>query len=436
MDHENLQYEQGKITYTVKKDLFEQGDFTTVFLFDEKFDDADSNQSVYIRTEQIDFGKIPSKSELLDGYKNTTNEATLSNNKSTSSWAEREINELYQSSILNDSSFSLYKESITRERFIDIMVPLYEFLKNEKVMIDPEVSFKDSTNPNVLKAASIGITYGIAENMFGPDIALNREQMATILVRTLVKSGLTIDGEVSPHVFADDITISSWAKESIAVAYNLGMISGVGENKFAPGTLASNEQALVLVSRYLKNNEHIKWFSELDNDRIYLNLDDELYKIELNDAVLVNSNMTSSELMISSLDDLKTLVNISAVTKQSISYLEDSNPNVKGTALEQEAEHMKLTGSALFSGVDKIGEVMNVAISHNSFDKTFNTTITQLTNGTTTYGEAFDKVNYYDLDAKSMSGTMVNFTEIMSTLGIDVVIRYNEQWKIYEIEFK
>ena len=46
--------------------------------------------------------------------------------------------------------------------------------------------------------------------------------------------------------------ISEWAKESVQIAYSLGIINGMGDGNFAPKENALREQAFVMLSRFVE----------------------------------------------------------------------------------------------------------------------------------------------------------------------------------------
>ena len=67
-----------------------------------------------------------------------------------------------------------------------------------------------------------------------------------------------------PALFADDADISDWAKESVYFMVANNIINGVGDNKFAPKNItseeeangyanATREQALIIAVRMVEN---------------------------------------------------------------------------------------------------------------------------------------------------------------------------------------
>ena len=172
----------------------------------------------------------------------------------TSQWAEATIEKAEEVGLVPDilEGEDLTKP-ITRKEFAAVCVKLYEKLSGKSAAPARENPFADTDDAEVLKAYNAGITSGIAADKFGPDIILNREQAATMLTRVFKKAfvvGWTLkeDGKYAFHYtmppkFADDAKISDWAKPSVYFMVSHKIISGIGNNTFAPKADTPAEQA-------------------------------------------------------------------------------------------------------------------------------------------------------------------------------------------------
>ncbi len=85
---------------------------------------------------------------------------------------------------------------------------------------------------------------------FKPNDSISREQMCTMLDRfaTQFNYNMTWDGDST--IFADDEKISDWAKEAVYIMRNLGIVNGVGENKFNPQGTATRAAACTMVINF------------------------------------------------------------------------------------------------------------------------------------------------------------------------------------------
>ena len=81
---------------------------------------------------------------------------------------------------------------------------------------------------------------------------MNREQAAVILTRVYEKLRGTVPA-VSNTDFADDASVSGWAKSAVAFMAEKGMIGGVGDNQFAPQNTLSGQEALIMAERMFEN---------------------------------------------------------------------------------------------------------------------------------------------------------------------------------------
>ena len=144
-------------------------------------------------------------------------------------------------------------KDITRAEFAAVAVKTYEALSGVAAIPAVNNPFVDTNDVEVLKAYNMGITAGVSATEFQPNTLLNREQAATMLTNVFKKVSIVgwtsatnsqykLDYE-KPALFADDADISSWAKDSVYFMAANGIISGMGNNKFAPKNVTSEEEA-------------------------------------------------------------------------------------------------------------------------------------------------------------------------------------------------
>jgi len=144
-------------------------------------------------------------------------------------------------------------QDITRAEFAAVAVKVYEALSGTAAIPAVNNPFTDTGDVEVLKAYNIGAVNGTSATTYDPDALLNREQAATMLTRVFKKISLVgwtlqTDGQFTlpytkPAAFADDKDISDWAKDSVYFMAANGIINGVGNNKFAPKNVTTEEQA-------------------------------------------------------------------------------------------------------------------------------------------------------------------------------------------------
>jgi hypothetical protein len=164
-----------------------------------------------------------------------------------SSWAVPELDKAAGYGFITDRIKDNMAGDITREEFAEIAVALYEKHTGKKAEAG-NVSFTDTRNTGVLKAANLGLVTG-AGGKFDPSAFLTREQMATILFRALKVINPSADfSTTGAGTFSDDKSISSWAKEGVYYCFKAGILKGIN-NRFAPREKSTREAAVITVVR-------------------------------------------------------------------------------------------------------------------------------------------------------------------------------------------
>jgi hypothetical protein len=101
---------------------------------------------------------------------------------------------------------------------------------------------------DLLLAYQLGIVSGVGGTLFAPERRITRQEICVMLTRTI--SALRANTSVTPpdgRMFADEASIAEWAMDAVKYLYSRGIMSGVGENKIAPLSDATREQAILLV---------------------------------------------------------------------------------------------------------------------------------------------------------------------------------------------
>lgn len=94
-------------------------------------------------------------------------------------------------------------------------------------------------------ARSAGIASGYSEEEFGPDDAVTREQLVTMLWRYSGSPQAEADS-----TFSDEEAISLWADTAVSWASANGLVNGTPGNLFEPAGLATRAQAAVVLTNY------------------------------------------------------------------------------------------------------------------------------------------------------------------------------------------
>lgn len=116
------------------------------------------------------------------------------------------------------------------------------------------VTFKDTTDPFILGAYSLGIVSGKGNGMFNPDGSISRQEAAVMLSRAATVMGLNINR--SGANFKDKGQIAEWAKNSVAFVSSAkdsqngaAVMSGTQSEQFSPKDYYTRQQAIITVKR-------------------------------------------------------------------------------------------------------------------------------------------------------------------------------------------
>jgi len=181
-----------------------------------------------------------------------------------SSWAVPELDEASKYGFITESISEDMKKPVTREEMAELAVRLYEKYSGEKVAAADIDTFRDTENPEVLKAYNLDIVEGTDRfwKHFSPAATATREQVAVMLYRTI--NAMYPDAAIDKYEkaeFSDKGNISGWAAEAIGFMSSNGFIKGEG-GRIYPGETCSREMAVIIVLRifekyYQGNNEYL-----------------------------------------------------------------------------------------------------------------------------------------------------------------------------------
>ena len=94
---------------------------------------------------------------------------------------------------------------------------------------------------------TLGIVEGYSANEYAPDELLSRAEMVTIALRTMDMYAPDYTGD---DIFSD-VDGDYWAYYEISAAYEMGLVNGVGDGRFAPEQPVSFNQAVKMLVNVL-----------------------------------------------------------------------------------------------------------------------------------------------------------------------------------------
>ncbi len=210
---------------------------------------AEVTKSGYLTAKEKGLGNVYAQYHgiyaLLDITVGMVEAPSQEEGRTPSPWARDGVTQAKGRHIVPIDLQNRLQDAITRAEFCALAVPLYELVKGEE--ITGRLTFQDTTDVNVEKAAFIGVVNGMGDNFFSPETKLTREQAATMLARLAAATGS--DLPKTPPTFADNGKISSWAYDAVGQVQGADIMNGVGGGFFDPQGPYTREQSVVTMMR-------------------------------------------------------------------------------------------------------------------------------------------------------------------------------------------
>ena len=175
------------------------------------------------------------------------------------SWADDGIQYCVTHQLMSGIGNNLFGPKLTTTR-AQIVQILYNLEGEPKV--SGTTPFTDLTQDwyqdAILWAYQTGVVAGTSSTTFEPDRPVTREQIAVILMEYVTRV-LKLERTWTPadlSIFPDADSVSDWAKDAMADAVGLGLISGAsngGQTYLEPQGSATREQVATILMEFCKN---------------------------------------------------------------------------------------------------------------------------------------------------------------------------------------
>lgn len=245
---------------------------SSAFLYDPATGDVSFVPTIFITNEGVQKAVIkrPGNSIYVIAEGNKTFDDTSNH------WARLDIESLASKGIVkgNTETHFAAEDSITRAQFSALLVRSLGLSVNSSTHLDvaigtsiDSVKFSDILPDAwyasyVSVAAESGLIRGYEDGTFRPMEEITREQMTVMITRALNIAGKQVNMDSKKEnelllAFKDANDINEWAKSSVAVAIEAGIINGVTTKRFAAQEQATRAQAVVMLKRLLQHVQFI-----------------------------------------------------------------------------------------------------------------------------------------------------------------------------------
>ena len=234
-------------------------------------DDGEKRSGYPLATDEDDIGHTftaaitVTESTLYTGSLECAEEIEISNwaNPYTDvkykSWYNDVVGDVTERGLFNGMTKRTFApdSNITRGMFVTVLARMSgETVDNNVTTPFTDVKKRKYYTGAVKWASDAGIVKGMTETTFAPDSNITREQFCTMLVRYAQYKGDELTYTEEKPVFADAKSVSKYARDSVRLMQNMGIVNGRGGNKFAPKAFATRAEIAAVISRYLTATEN------------------------------------------------------------------------------------------------------------------------------------------------------------------------------------
>lgn len=171
-------------------------------------------------------------------------------------WAVEAINYMRTHEIVSGKGNNRFEPEapIKREEFAKILTLAFS-LNDDRA----ECSFEDVPRdswyyPYVANAKYSGVTVGVSDTLYGTGTNMTREDVVTMLHRLLVAERLVERVTDMSQTVSDIDEVSRYAKNSVTILYQNGVIQGSSDGAFHPKDTATRAEICQMIYNILKKN--------------------------------------------------------------------------------------------------------------------------------------------------------------------------------------
>lgn len=170
-------------------------------------------------------------------------------------WADEAITALASMDIVIGDEENRFNplEPVTRAEMTTMLVRALGIYDQAGIVMFDDVRFDDWHYPFIAAYVSQGLAEGVGDGKFAPDRPITRQEMA-VFGSNVLKALFGLEAEhteASLGVYKDGSEIADYARESVALLTEEGIMQGVTGNKFNPNGTVNRAQAAVMIYNLL-----------------------------------------------------------------------------------------------------------------------------------------------------------------------------------------
>ncbi len=169
-------------------------------------------------------------------------------------WAEESIVALTQRGIASGGGDGLYRplDGVTREEFVKLLVEAFDLGADAAQCTFTDAQPDAWYTPYLAAAQQAGIVQGDGNGHFGVGDGITRQDAAVMAQRALDAAGKTLAVGNGTQPFTDEAQIAPYAVEDVRHMQAAGVLSGMGDGRFAPLEGTNRAQAAKIIYALLQ----------------------------------------------------------------------------------------------------------------------------------------------------------------------------------------
>lgn len=188
--------------------------------------------------------KVPTEEEVFGSDDNTQKE-TIVYEDTAAHWAKEAISEMSAAGYVRGVGDNLFapEKKITRAEMLAVAVRMITPAIERYKFRFGDVSENDWYADYAETAYNLQIIPDemISDGNLYPNREITREEMTAVTVKLAEVLSVSVSNG-GEYKFEDDAEISDWAKDSVYAAVSIGLVSGVGDDKFSPKASSTRAQ--------------------------------------------------------------------------------------------------------------------------------------------------------------------------------------------------
>lgn len=208
-----------------------------------------TSEEIDIKNNYYSFRIRYKSNDNYGSFSTITTAGNMDYYRNASEWAQVELDKAKELDFITNAIRDNMAANVTREEFAEILMKMYVSVTGKTVAYS-DTFFSDTYNPEVLKAAELGIITGNGYGQFKPDNYVTRQEICTMIYRGIKKLRPNLDFNVKDvDRFGDQASIEDWALEGMQFMYKNGILKGDGYGKIDPLGNSTREVATILILR-------------------------------------------------------------------------------------------------------------------------------------------------------------------------------------------